>query len=354
MQSVFHGLCPVVGDDIAMPKKPDPGEIKREAICDRYVPLMAPLFFPERFTDPDIIQLFGSLLRVVGMEDKGWDPYAESRAVLEDLNQLMQLELPAKKFEDADRTNWRLGLLFYSHIVEMSAPYEVLTNLLRFRLGKGYHPNPYYEFLTEKDRKRFRRSGLYPKQKIEIIQSLSKEAGLEFGSIFDEFYRTDFRNAIAHSDFIFTDTGFRCRNGYSNKAFELSYAQVNDLITNAKVFISTFFGLEREARRAFGEKAGKGMTYDPVYKGVMEILVDDEKIMNGFKVHWPNGSESMYRRTENGIDMVNCILALERNTIELFVGLYAQRPGAFSPLVEQGDAPNYTPLENGDIPTWAP
>ncbi len=86
-------------------------------------------------------------------------------------------------FENRELTSWRLGLLFYSHIVEMSAPYEVLTNLLRFRLGKGYHPNPYYEFLSENDRKRFRRSGLFPKQKIEIIQSLSKEAGLEFGSI---------------------------------------------------------------------------------------------------------------------------------------------------------------------------
>jgi len=141
------------------------------------------------------------------MEDKGWDPYAESRAVLQDLNQLMQLKLPAKKFKDADRTNWRLGLLFYSHIVEMSAPYEVLTNLLRFRLGKGYHPNPYYEFLTEKDRKRFRRSGLFPKQKIEIIQTLSKGAGLEFGSIFDEFYSTDFRNGDRAFGFIFTGYG---------------------------------------------------------------------------------------------------------------------------------------------------
>lgn len=337
-----------------MTKKPDAGEIKREAIRDRYIPLMAPLFFPDDPTKPDIIQFFGSLLRVVGMEDKGWDPYAESRAVLEDLNQLMQLKLPTKKFKDSERTCWRLGLLFYSHIVEMSAPYEVLTNLLRFRLGKGYHPNPYYDFLSEKDRKRFRRSGLFPKQKIEIIQSLSKEAGLDFGKIFDEFYRTDFRNAIAHSDFIFTDTGFRCRNGYGTKAFELTYDQVNDLITHAKIFIGTFFGLEREARRAFGEWAGKGMAYDPVYKGIMEVLVDSEKIMNGFKVHWPNGSESMYRRTPNGIDMVNCILALDRNTIDLYVDLYAQRRGAFSPLVEEGSNPVYTPLENGQIPIWTP
>jgi hypothetical protein len=332
----------------------DAGEIKREAVRDRYVPLMAPLFFPDEPTEPDIIQLFASLLRVEGMEDKGWDPYAESRNVLNDLNALMQLEFPAKVFKDGALTAWRLGLLFYSHIVEMSAPYEVLTNLLRFRLGKGYHPNPYYAFLTENGRKRYRPSGLFPKQKIEIIQTLSKESGLEFGGIFDEFYRNDFRNAIAHSDFIFTDIGFRCRNGYGNNAFELSYEQVDDLITRAKVFIGTFFGLEREARRLWGEKAGMGIAYDPIMKGVMEVLVDADNLMNGFKVHWPNGSESVYRRTENGIVMDNCMLALDHNTLSLFVGLYAQRRSAFSPLAEEGTVPNYTPLENGETPIWSP
>jgi hypothetical protein len=332
----------------------DPGEQKREAIRDRYVPIMAPVFFPLQPTQPDIIQLFASLLRVVGMEDKGWDPYAESRQVLEDLNALMQLKLPRGKFKDRELTSWRLGLLFYTHVVEMSAPYEVLTNLLRFRLGKGYHPNPYYEFLSKDAQKRFRKSGLFPKQKIEIIQSLAKEAGLQIGELFDEFYRNDFRNAIAHSDFIFTDEGFRSRKGYGIDAFELSYEEVDDLLVRAMVFIGTFFGLEREARRMWGQHAGKGMAYDPQLKGIMEVLVDGEQLMNGFKVHWPNGSDSVYRRTEEGIDMTNCSLALSHNTLELFVGMYAANPDPFSRLVEQGELPNYTPLENGVVPIWTP
>ena len=122
----------------------------------------------------------------------------------------------------------------------------------------------------------------------------------------------------------------------------------------AKVFIGTFFGLEREARRMWGEKAGSGVAYDPVMKGVMEILVDADKLMNGFKVHWPNGSESTYRRTENGIDMVNCSPAIEHKTLSLFVGSYAQKRSVFSPLVEDGTAAVYTLLENGQVPKWAP
>jgi hypothetical protein len=335
------------------PKEMTP-EGKNAAIRDRYVDLMAPVFHPDDPTKPDIIQLFASLLRVVGMEDKGWDPYAESRALLDDLYALMQHDLPQEKFKDNRLTMWRLGLLFYSHIVEMSAPYEVLTNLLRFRLGKGYSPNPYYEFLTTEERKRFKRTGIYPRQKIKIIQALSEEAGLKDGTIFDEFFRADFRNAIAHPDFIFTEKGFRCRNDGSTGAFELSFEEVDDILTKAKVFIGTFFGLERDVRRAWGAHAGKGMAYDPALKGVMEVLVDADGLLNGFKLHWPNGTDSVYRRTEQGVEMTNCMLALDHATLTLFVGSYAQRPSRFSALVEEGEPPKYTALENGVTPAWNP
>ena len=56
------------------------------------------------------------------MEDKGWDPHLESRATLENLNAILQMDLPEDNFPDQDWTKWRIGLLMYSHIVEMDAP----------------------------------------------------------------------------------------------------------------------------------------------------------------------------------------------------------------------------------------
>ena len=331
---------------------PSPEE-RNEEIRSRYIPLLAPLFFPDDPKSHDIICYFASLLRIVGMEDKGWDPYLESRSLLDDLYALMQIDLPEDKFPDKELTPWRLGLIFYNHIVEMDAPYEVLTNLLRFRLGKGYSPNPFFDFLTKAQKKRFKKTGLFPTQKIDIIKQLSTEAGLRTGEIFDEFFRGDLRNAISHSDFIFTEEGFRCRNGNWTKAFTITFEELDELITKAKVFIGTFFGLERETRRHWGTYAGKGMPYDPVYKGILEVLVDDEGLMNGFKVHWPNTSESVYRRANDGIEMTNCFLKLKRANIELFVGSYARRPGTFSPLVEIDASPVYTPLEGTDSAlTW--
>src|SRR5581483_9085540 len=266
----------------------------------------------------------------------------------EDINSLMKIDLPEARFPDPTHTTFRLGLLFYNHIVEMDAPYEVLTNLLRFKLGLGYSPNPFYQFLTEKQKKRSQSVGLFPRQKIDIIKRLGTDADLPIAEMIEEFYRGDLRNAISHSDFILTDDDFRCRNGNWTGAFRISYQELDDIITKAKAFISAFFVLEREARLFWGERAGQAIPYDQVYKGLMEVLVDKEGLMNGFKVHWPNNSESIYRRTEGGIDMCNCMLDLKNSTIQLFVGLYARSPGPFSPLVEIDAQPIYTKIEGSD------
>jgi hypothetical protein len=239
------------------------GERKLEGIRDRYIEVMAPLFFPDDPIGYDIIRYFASLLRVLGAEDKGWDPYAESRAILEDINSLMKLDLPQDRFQAPDRTVFRLGLLSYNHIVEMDAPYEVLTNLLRFKLSRGYSPNPFYQFLTENQKKRLRGTELFPRQKIDIIKKLGDQARSAVGQVIEEFYRSDLRNAISHSDFILTDDSFRCRSG----GWTISYRELDDLITKAKAFIGGFFGLEREARRAWGQRVGKAIPYDLYTKG---------------------------------------------------------------------------------------
>ena len=325
-----------------------------EATRRKYIDTLKTLFLPEDPVSNDIVNYFASLLRIVGMEDKGWDPYLESRAILEDLNAILQTDLPGARFSDKNLTIWRMGLLMYSHIVEMDAPYEVITNLLRFRLRNGYSPNPFYMFLNTDQKTRFRRSGISPKQKIEIIKTLSAKANLPVGEIFDDFYNGKLRNAISHSDYILTDEEFRCRNGTGAVgAFSVSLKELNEIITKSKLFISAFFSLEAAARECWGGKKHRAIPYDPVYKGLMEVLVDDNDVMCGFKVHWPNNSESVYRRTRDGIDMINCMLDMKNATIQFMVDLYAREPGQFSPLVEKDGVPNYTKLEGtGVIPKW--
>lgn len=84
------------------------------------------------------------------------------------------------------------------------------------------------------------------------------------------------------------------------------------------------------------------------------MLADDDGIICGFKMHWPNGTDSTFRHDKDGIDMVNCMLAMQHNTIDFMVGLYARKPGTFSPLVEEGAPPVYTNREGDEVPLHWP
>ena len=51
-----------------------------EATRDAYIDVLKPVFLPDDPVRDNIVNYFASLLRVLGMEDKGWDPYLESVA----------------------------------------------------------------------------------------------------------------------------------------------------------------------------------------------------------------------------------------------------------------------------------
>lgn len=327
-------------------------EAKANELAERYAKTLEAIFLPEDAISNDIVNYFSSLLRVAGYEGEGWDPYLESKGILDDLNKLISINLPEEHFPESELTRWRLALTFYSHVVEMDAIYEILTNLLRFRLGKGYSPNPYFIFLTEKQKARYAKKGLYPKDKIQIIKTLSKEAGLGVGDLLDEFYNGKLRNAISHSDYIISEDSFRCRNGGGASAFQISLQELNDIILKTKIFVSAFFGLHEDARKIWGQHKNRAIPYDPHYKGLMEVLVNENDLMCGFKVHWPNHSECYYKRTDDGCKMVNMWCDPAKGKIQLFVDLYASKPSAFSPLVEFDKEPSYSKLDSGETPTW--
>ncbi len=231
-----------------------------QEIEQRYIDALKVLFLPEDPISNDIVKYFASLLRIVGMEDKGWDPHLESRSILEDINTIIQPETANSIFTNPDYTTWRFGLLMYSHIVEMDAPYEVIANLLRFKLGKGYRPDPFREFLNRKEKKRVKNKPLFPLQKIKVIQELAKQADSPIGEIIGEFYDPKLRNSISHSDFIITEEEFRSRSGAGAlNSYKISLIDLNIKITKAKKFISAFFLLDNAARAHWGSYKGKAL-----------------------------------------------------------------------------------------------
>jgi hypothetical protein len=72
----------------------------------------------------------------------------------------------------------------------------------------------------------------------------------------------------------------------------------------------------------------------------MEFVFSADDKLIGFRVHWPNAQLSEFLRTDGGCNGSN--LGFDPDgSINFFVGLYATKPGAFSPLVERDADPNY-------------
>lgn len=108
-----------------------------------YADILNPLFWNDDFNSVDrMFEWACAIVRVTGLKDTGWDSYTESIELLEDLTQLMRLELPKDRFPNSANTQARLAVIAYSHMIEMSVPYELLANLIRLRMGMKYSIQP--------------------------------------------------------------------------------------------------------------------------------------------------------------------------------------------------------------------
>jgi hypothetical protein len=114
-----------------------------------YAEILNPLFWSEDFLRSDrLFEYVCTLVRAGGVQDAGWDSYHESQAILDDLKNLADLELPKDKFQDVERTRIRLALLSYCHVTEMNLPYVLLANLFGLRFGRKYCISPFADLGT--------------------------------------------------------------------------------------------------------------------------------------------------------------------------------------------------------------
>lgn len=254
-----------------------------------------------------------------------------------------------------------MALVAYAHLVEMDAPYDVLGNLLRIRAGRRHSVQPFADPGTKKTAKAWKPNGPPPPGPAKKLPKLRElAASCEMSPItdsFDSFYSAPLRNAIGHSDFTLHGMHFRARRGYfpdspGGRVFtpSLELERLQEILSRAFCFYSAFFDLELRARMAFRQLKGQTFQYDQHYKGILELLFDDEMIC-GFTIHWPNGTSSTFRRGADGCDATNVMFCGE-GSIEPMVGLCASDPGEYSPLVERGAYPVYQKTREGADVTW--
>lgn len=238
-----------------------------------------------------------TLLRVSGLQDAGWDPFEESEAAFEDFN----WHLNAQDDALSPTSQWRIGLLMYCQAIEMSAVHATLANILRILLGEPYHLNPLGSLGRPNKKRMFK---FYPpsaKVKWQKLGNMATEARRdELVRMIDAVYNDSVRNAFSHSDYILTETHFRWTEGGLGSQMPLEH--VNNLITNAFSFFGSFMSMRDRWLRLVGEmpRYHKWPRYE-----VLELLKDEDRKLNGFRVHFSNGNSAHFARTPEGVDCCN-------------------------------------------------
>jgi hypothetical protein len=318
-----------------------------------YADILNPLFWSDEFNKVHrMFEWACTMVRVTGMKDTGWDSYVESTELLEDLTQLMGLDLPEDRFPKPANTQARLAVIAYSHMIEMSASYELLANLLRLRLGMKYSVEPLAHLnklrdTNVNDMKRKKVVPASPIAKINEIDEMSKNAGIpEVGAALRGIYNNTIRNAVYHSDYAIHDDSLRLLSGFHYSKKEgcntplITFDELAEVTSEAFAFHSALLALWKRQRKLFIDFRGKILPYDEHYKGVIEYTFEGDSL-DGFRVYWPNETVGVCAHNADGQSVAQNIQFEPDGSINFFVGLLASRPGSFSPCVESGSEPVY-------------
>ncbi|QSH39351.1 hypothetical protein JXR01_03585 [Candidatus Kaiserbacteria bacterium] len=263
-------------------------------------------------------QYLCTILRVEGLTSGHWDAFVEAEEASRDISNILRKTKGNRK----EKRAIRLGLFLYCHLTEMSAPYEILANLLRGCQNAPYSVYPFHHLVRivgGKNTQPWEKKRLPPSPaaKIAHLEELGKECGEEeLNQIINEFFRNNVRNAFYHSDYALSDDEFRIVEGSQMLGKEvIKIEELSEYLTKCFAFYSAFFIVYNNIRRglAYGKKFHRWPNYE-----VLEFLTD-EKELNGFKVHFPNGSHAMFQRKKyGGTDGYNFMF--EKEGIGLQVG----------------------------------
>ena len=141
------------------------------------------------------------LLRFTGMRDAGWDPFENLLDVYEGFQRIH-----ATNIEDELKAHY--ALFMYGLILEASAPYEMLANLMNVIEGNRYSIQNFKDY---KDSVTGRIRSLSPADKAAQLKSRAKKLRLSL-ALFDEFSDNALRNGIFHSDYSIYWPEIRIRN----------------------------------------------------------------------------------------------------------------------------------------------
>lgn len=230
-----------------------------------------------------------TVLRVGPARVGHWDPMAETDEAFDDYIRMMNAEMAMGN----EKAFYRIGLLTYGHLVEMSSVHDLLFNLLRIHLGEPYKCAPLGYLIRRRRNDPFRSIPASATVKVREIKEKAIEAGFKgLADAIDSFFDDRIRNSFFHSDYCLTEKEYRWTEGGLPSSVEMHY--IGQIMARAFAFhqrlLETLdFWLRSLALAPRYQKLSGHV--------VLELLSKDERLY-GFRYHFPNGSVSSFEHTD--------------------------------------------------------
>lgn len=173
------------------------------------------------------LQFILCLLRPSGYSDAGWDAFENFIHTFDAFKEIVN----GKLFSNVSD---HYALFMYGLIMEASAPYEFLANLLNVIEGDTYRVS---NFPDDTDANGKKRSQPF-QNKIAQIKSRAKKQRIRI-TAFDDFVDNKLRNSIFHSDYAIHLNELRILHPIDN----YSHERWSGLINNSFAYMEAFLGL---------------------------------------------------------------------------------------------------------------
>jgi len=212
---------------------------------DKYIEYFNHLF--ARAANTGGLEYLYTILRVEGITSGHWDAFVESEEAVADFSKMLR-----KMGSGQEKRALRTALFIYCHLTEMSAPYEIICNLLRCCMNQSYKFYPFAHLVRViKNNNGFDKRLLpYPSKKIAFIKELTAMSGEErLSQIIEDFFSNDVRNAFYHSDYTISEDEFRIIDGAGPGGESISLEKLSDMLARCFAFYSAFFIVYKKVRK---------------------------------------------------------------------------------------------------------
>jgi len=257
----------------------------------------------EKAREKNHLEFIYTLLRVKGVSYGHIDPLVG----LEDSLKNFNVDIPLSAFNNISQLKKNISI--YHSVIDIREPYKIIANLLRCIQGLPYNPDPFRHLWRGSFPDFKLPNGLIMVNELRTHASKMKESYLN--TIFDSFLDEEILQVNMETSLKITDK----RIAKQTESKEILFSEMKSTFLNCLNFYKTFIDIYKKMRLSY--RRAPRLFKLPNFE-VLELLVNDDCGLYGFRVYFSNGSHASYERHEDSSNPLNITLSGEE--INFFIG----------------------------------